>query len=146
MSKTTISGDGYEINIEYNGDEIKKELEGAVEKALTAMGEAGASFAKANLTESGAVDTGALRNSVTYEVMDDEVQIGTNSEYAPFIEFGTGYLSSEGGGTNKDSWVYMDAFGEFHRAFPQPPRPFIKPAVADHTQEYAKIIENLMKK
>jgi HK97 gp10 family phage protein len=37
------------------------------------------------------VDTGRLRNSVTHELTPDglSARIGTNVEYAPFVEFGT---------------------------------------------------------
>lgn len=33
------------------------------------------------------VDTGRLRNSITHEVVDMDVYIGTNVEYAPYVEF-----------------------------------------------------------
>lgn len=37
------------------------------------------------------VDTGNLRQSINHKVIDSEksVRIGTNVEYAPFVEFGT---------------------------------------------------------
>lgn len=35
------------------------------------------------------VDTGRLRNSISHEVENDEGIIGTNVEYAPYVEFGT---------------------------------------------------------
>lgn len=38
-----------------------------------------------------AVDTGRLRNSITHEVAEDGLSavVGTNVEYAPYVEFGT---------------------------------------------------------
>lgn len=39
----------------------------------------------------GSVDTGTLRNSITHEVHPNEesVYVGTNIEYAPYVEYGT---------------------------------------------------------
>ena len=44
------------------------------------------------------VDTGNLRNSITHEVYGNEGVVGTNVEYAPYVEFGTGLFSSQGDG------------------------------------------------
>jgi hypothetical protein len=57
------------------------------------------------------------------------------------VELGTGQYASTGGGTTKPSWVYQDEFGQFHRAYPQKPRPFLKPAAADHAEEYRNILK-----
>lgn len=38
------------------------------------------------------VDTGDLRNSITHEVDDGVGIVGTNKEYAPYVEYGTGIL------------------------------------------------------
>jgi HK97 gp10 family phage protein len=35
------------------------------------------------------VDSGNLRSSITTEVKDEEVIVGTNVEYAPYVEYGT---------------------------------------------------------
>ena len=43
-------------------------------------------------------DTGNLRNSITHEVIGNEGFVGTNVEYAPYVEFGTGLFSSRGDG------------------------------------------------
>lgn len=62
-------------------------------------------------------------------------------DYGAYIEFGTGKYSSLGGGTHKESWFYVDEFGVGHIAHPQKPRPYLKPAVADHTQEYLNLLK-----
>lgn len=77
--------------------------------------------------------------------MSISVYIGTNVSYAPFPELGTGPYSLTGGGTTKPSWVYQDEFGNWHRAFPQKPRPYLKPAVADHAAEYREILVDSLK-
>ncbi len=69
------------------------------------------------------------------------IYIGTAVDYGKYIELGTGQYASTGGGTPKPSWVYQDEFGNFHRAYPQKPRPYLKPAVADHAQEYRDILK-----
>ncbi len=72
--------------------------------------------------------------------MSVDIYIGTNVEYAPYIEFGTGKYSTLGGGTPKESWTYRDEFGKWHMAFPQRARPYLKPAVADHSQTFLSIL------
>ena len=63
------------------------------------------------------VDTGRLRNSITYEVSDAEstMYLGTNVEYAPYVEMGTSRTRAQ---------------------------PFIKPALADNVDTYRNIIED----
>ena len=47
--------------------------------------------AKKNLTQNKSVDTGTLRRSMTFVFFERDcyAEIGTNVEYAPFVEFGT---------------------------------------------------------
>ncbi len=89
------------------------------------------------------VDTGNLRNSISHKVTEDAVYIGTNTEYAPYVEFGTGKYYPGG---RPDSWVYQDDKGNWHRTEGSKAQPFLKPAVADHAQQYRQIIEREMKK
>ena len=51
---------------------------------LNAIGEVAINYAK----EETPVDTGRLRSSEDFAVRGDDVYIGTNVEYAPYIEFG----------------------------------------------------------
>jgi hypothetical protein len=38
----------------------------------------------------------------------------------------------------------MDEFGEWHRAYPQKPRPFLVPAIRDNKEEFrGKLIDSL---
>ena len=97
-----------------------------------------------------AVDTGRLRASVTESHGKDGsmlwTQIGTNVEYAPYVEFGTG---------RKGSAEYVDAHGERH-AMPGmsfrddwpgvPPRPYIRPAVYDFLPMYRAMIEDAVRR
>lgn len=64
------------------------------------------------------VDTGRLRGSITHEVSYPSVQIGTNVEYASYVELGTSRQSAQ---------------------------PYLVPAGKNHQSEYASIIrKNLM--
>lgn len=68
-------------------DEVLKELDGAIELALEAIGMTAETYAKQETP----VDTGRLRNSMSHTVQPSEnaVYIGSNVEYAPYIELGT---------------------------------------------------------
>lgn len=103
----------------------------AEKKTLEEWGIEGEGHAKEIITEKGAVDTGRLRNSITWAVggesahaagysgtapKKDEpcVYIGSNVEYAEWIENGTSRMK---------------------------PRPFLRPAVEDFADEYKEIAE-----
>lgn len=90
------------------------------------------------------VDTGNLRNSITHMVSDSEkaAYIGTNSEYAVYVECGTGIYYPGG---RQTPWVYKDAKGDWHLTHGQRAKPFIKPAVAEHGEQYKRIIEAELK-
>ena len=73
------------------------------------------------------VDTGDLRNSITHEVEDNVGYVGTNKEYAPYVEYGTGIFASEGNGRDTP-WSYQDDEGNWHTTIGQKPQPFLNPA------------------
>lgn len=54
------------------------------------------------------VDTGYLRRSITFEVDGNKGRVGTNVEYAPYVEVGTGLFSSQGNG-RQTPWRYKTA-------------------------------------
>lgn len=112
-----------EVKVKSNVDEIKKQTDQAIMKALKTIGLKAEGYAKISLTEQGAVDTGRLRNSVTHQVdmSENAVYVGTNVEYAPYIEFGT--YGGKG----------MKA------------RPYIRPSIERHIDEYRAIIEKELK-
>lgn len=120
--------------------EVKAEFEAACLRALEKCGLVAEGYAKKGCP----VDTGNLRNSITHEVKDDEkaVYIGTNSEYGPYVELGTGIYYPGG---RQTPWVYEDAKGNWHLTHGQRAQPYLKPAVADHASTYNQIIEEEMK-
>ena len=82
------------IKIEYKGIEDKdKRLQVGIQKALKLSTNIVMRDAKLNLRGSGGrnsrVDTGRLIDSITTRVSKNVGIVGTNVEYAPYIEFGT---------------------------------------------------------
>lgn len=138
MSKVEIRND--------HRKQISQQTTDLIIKALTQCGMVAEGYAKTNLTRQHAVDTGALRNSITYKVVNEDkghtCYVGTDMEYAPYIEFGTGKYTSGG---RRTKWKYQDSKGEWHQTEGQQPRPYLKPAVTEHTDEYEKIIESTVK-
>lgn len=100
-----------------NTDEVLKGLSDAVERALTRIGLAAEGYAKKECP----VDTGNLRNSITNEVRSSEkaVYIGTNVEYATYVELGTTRTKA---------------------------KPYLKPAATEHSTVYKRIMEEEMGK
>lgn len=123
-----------------NSEELLREVENGVQRALESMGLVAEGYAKTECP----VNTGNLRNSITYAVDGNEVVIGTNVEYAPFVEMGTGIYAANGDG-RKDPWTYMGEDGKWHMTNGAHPHPFLKPAVANHTDQYNKIIEQILR-
>ena len=123
-----------------NSGAVIAELEAAVLRALEKCGMAGEGYAKSLAP----VDTGALRNSITHKVdpAEQAAYIGTNMEYAPYVELGTGKYTQGGRPT---PWVYQDDKGQWHMTHGQRAQPFLKPALADHKKPYQDIIETELK-
>lgn len=117
--------------------DVKKYTAEAIERALESVGITAEGYAKFLCPK----DTGRLQNSITHVVDDKAVYIGTNVEYAGYVEMGTGKYVPNG---RKTPWRYKDDKG-WHITSGMPPRPYLKPAVTDHREEYRRIIENEFK-
>lgn len=101
-----------------------KDVLSAEEKARSAALEIIGGKAESYAKKLCPVDTGRLRNSITHQQYDENTEvIGTNVEYAPFVELS-----------------HHSASGKLI-----PGKPFLRPAAEGHTAEYKKIIENVMK-
>lgn len=131
---------GFSIQVEDHSEEFLRELADKIPVALEECGLAAEGYAKRLCP----VDTGLLRNSITHaldgqsaaisEYQDNPGQqsgsysgsmpeesdgkrsvcIGTNVEYAPYVELGTSTTAEQ---------------------------PFLKPAVEDHKSAYQKIVK-----
>ena len=128
------------INIKFkltdNTDEYLQLYEQAIDRALERCGMQAESYALDLVP----VDTSALKQSITHKVDETEksVYIGTDMEYAPYVELGTG-IYAEGGGGRPTPWVYQDANGNWHHTRGQEPQPYLRPALKDHKRTYRNI-------
>ncbi|WP_343006737.1 HK97-gp10 family putative phage morphogenesis protein [Collinsella aerofaciens] len=93
----------------------REAIANAIDRALVAALEEVGLVAEGYAKRACPVDTGRLRNSITHIVDEDGkcAVIGTNVEYAPFVELGTRR---------------------------QKPQPYLKPAAEDHESTYRSII------
>lgn len=91
---------------------IVNAIDQALARALEEVGLVAEGYAK----KACPVDTGRLRNSITHQVRPSEksVYIGTNVEYAPYVELSTSRTEGQ---------------------------PFLRPAAKDHENTYRKIFE-----
>jgi len=126
-----------EIKIIDHTAEVRAAMDKAIDKALEMCGLKAEGYAKKNLTVPIAhraprinnkgqrqespypiTDTGRLEGSITHTAGPDQSEyIGTNVEYAAYVEMGTSRSQ---------------------------PYPYLKPAVADHTDVYARIIKQCL--
>lgn len=123
-----------------NSKEVLAAMHEAAARALEKCGLVAEGYAKKLCP----VDTGNLRNSITHTVDEQEPAaiIGTNNEYAAYVELGTGKYAEGGRPT---PWVYQDAKENWHMTHGQRAQPFLKPAVADHAAQYRDILESELK-
>ena len=122
-----------------NSEWVRSALKAAIQRALERCGSQAEGYAK----DLAPANTGNLRNRIDHKVVGDSVYIGTNVEYAAYVELGTGKYA-EGG--RQDPWVYQDDEGKWHFTHGQRAQPYLKPAVADHKQTYRNIFEDELKK
>lgn len=121
-----------EVRIETDNTEaVKALLEAGIVRALEAVGLQAEGYAKRKCP----VDTGNLRNSITHMVSSDTVYIGTNVEYAAYVEYGH----------SQEVGRYVPALGARLKQPFVKARPFLKPALNDHIPEYKSIIEEYIK-
>ena len=135
-----------EVKFESHLGEVLKATQQQLERAAEIIGGMAESYAKKNITQQGAVDTGNLRNSITHATENNghTVVIGSAVTYAPYVEFGTGKFA-EGGGGRPTPWVYQDSKGNWHRTSGMKPRPYLRPAIEEHKREYKEVIEQELK-
>lgn len=72
-----------EFKLVDNIEELKKATEEQIAKALWEVGNEAVNY----VAELVPVDTGRLRGSITHEVRENSVIVGTNVEYAAAVEF-----------------------------------------------------------
>lgn len=97
------------VEITDHTDEVLSAMRAAALRGLEKCGLVGEGYAKKLCP----VDAGNLRNSITHTVDPGEkaAYVGTDSEYAVYVEMGTGKFVTGGRPT---PWVYKDAQGNWH--------------------------------
>lgn len=130
------------IEVEYNdfSPKVLAALKNAVNRGLKVCGETAVDYAQ----DLCPVDTGHLRNHITYQVKGDDCYIGTDVEYAPYVEFGTGIYAENGDG-RQTPWIWTDDSGQTHLTHGQKPQPFLRPAAQDHAREYRDILKDSLR-
>lgn len=136
-------------------DEVIAAKNAAVEAALEAIGLQAEGYAKmlcpVGTPESTGIEGyhgGTLRNSITHTtertIEGDSAIIGSNVEYAAFVEFGTGKEAENKNG-RQTPWIWFDKNGKGHKTSGMKPRHYMKNAIADHLSEYKQITEMYLK-
>ena len=131
------------VEITDNSDAVKEAFEAAIMRGLEKCGLTADGYAK-RLCGGFKHATGTLINSIPHQVDTgtQTVYIGSNLEYAPYVELGTGKYYPGGRPT---PWVYQDAHGNWHYTNGNRAQPYLKPAVADHAAQYRTILEDALK-
>ena len=121
---------------------------------LRKLGHEIAESAKRNLAANGSIVSGDLYFSIRSEGVEDyknglivriiaDATSPEGTEYAEFVEFGTGIHNEHGDG-RQTPWRYKDRDGKWHTTRGQIAKPFIRPAFAEHygemRQEFIKSI------
>lgn len=113
------------VKVQHNNiDPVMQKTTDSINRALEMIGIQAEKFAKA-LCPVGTPEStgiagymgGTLRNSIAHQVVMQEtaVYVGTNVEYAPYVELGTSKMAK---------------------------RPYLKPAIEDHIEHYKQIISD----
>lgn len=106
------------MTVQVNEDNTDKVAEGIASAICVALEEIGL-LAENYAAKKCPVDTGNLRGSITYEVdaAGNAVYIGTNVEYAPYVELGTSRQKAQ---------------------------PFLRPAASEHGEQYRKVLKKAL--
>ena len=141
-------------NIEYrdNTEEVLNALDAAVRRGNEAIGLAAEGHAKKKITAEGAVDTGRLRNSITYALAGEETHVKQYRGYKKGQgEQKRGVYNYEGVapgkkgdgvyiGTNVEYAIFVENGARGRKAVH-----FLQDAATGHTAEYKKLMEESMK-
>ena len=127
-------------------DDVKKQLDQAEEDTLFMIGELVAKQAK-KLAPVGKIDGGTLRQKIKSRVGTHkgrrQVIIGTNVEYALYVEKGTG-IHAEGGKGRKTPWQYYDPrTGRWYKTRGMKPQPFLFPAAFGNLARIKAIVKEV---
>ena len=138
-------------NIEYrdNTEEVLNALEAAIRRGNEASGMTAEGHAKKKITAAGAVDTGRLRNSITYALAGEETHVKSykankgGKDRETYTYDGTAEGKKGSGvyiGTNVEYAVFVENGARGRSAVH-----FLQDAATGHTDEYNRLMEDSMK-
>ena len=139
-----------DVRVEDNTGACIAAMKAKVARALEIVG----GTAETNVKALTPVDTGDLRNSFTHSVSGNQVTIGSNMEYAPYVELGTGklyspppeWMSAQGQrGRGLDHWIYQGRDGKWHMGFPREGKHMLQNGISNNLGQYKGIIESELK-
>lgn len=101
-----------DVTFTSHAEDVRNAAAARKQVALEIIGMMGEEYAKRACP----VDTGRLRNSINHATDEDSAYIGTNIEYAPYVELGTRKMQA---------------------------KPYLRPAVTEHTETYKGVVERV---
>lgn len=123
-----------------NSAAVKKQLLQVSQSAMEAACLIVEGAAKANAPVG---TSGELRDKIDHRITKSggiiTGQIGSPTDYAIYVEYGTGEFAENGAG-RKGGWSYQTPDGEWHHTDGMQPQPFLRPAF----RENKKNIENVI--
>lgn len=124
-------------------DKLGGSIPQSMQKALLQGGAVFEAGAKAHCP----VNTGNLRDSIHTEAKDaNTVSVGTNTNYAAYVEYGTGPKGDPTvAHTTKKYWRYKDEEGNWHTSHGQPPQPYMRPAFAECKEKVVEAVKGSIK-
>lgn len=92
------------------------------------------------------VDTSNLKTSINHkvEVSKLEAYIGTNCDYAIYVEFGTGEFAENGNG-RKGGWIYINNEGKTIFTKGNKPKPYLRPAYRQNKQALIQLLNKYLR-
>jgi len=116
--------------------EVLAELQAKINRALEICGGTAERYTKENLTRNHSVKSNTLRGSITHQQVDDHtVMIGTDVKYAPYVELGH----------HQQPGRYVPAIKKRLVKSWVAPKPYLRPAIEGHRDQYRRIIETELK-
>ena len=113
-----------------NASEVLSQLKQAKNRALEIIGGTAEGHAKTNIRDNGSVITSRLINGITHQKVDENTMaIGTDVANGPYVELGH----------NQKPGRYVPAIGKRLGASRVAGKPFLKPALEGHRDEYIRI-------
>jgi len=133
-----------------NLPKIEKELEKALMTAGEIIGGLAESYAKQSLTDSGAVDTGRLRNSVAHGMAGGKLSVNEYTDKSGNVvgDYGGGDIPKDATGKK---YVVVVGSNVSYASFIElgtkkmSERPYLRPSIENHKEDYKEVLKEILK-